>query len=80
VLECCFALLHRQADRGALTADGWGTLPLSDGWREATPFLTAGATLPLSDGWREATPFLTAGATQPVPDGWLTTPNRGAAA
>jgi hypothetical protein len=50
-LEWGFALLHRQAARGALTAVGLGTLPLSDGWSEATPFLTAGATLPLSDGW-----------------------------
>ena len=71
--------MHRQADRGALTADGWGTLPLSDGWSEATPFLTAGATLSLTDGW-SCYPFLTAGATQPVPDGWSTTPDRGAAA
>jgi hypothetical protein len=30
------ALLHRQAARGALTADGCGTLPLPDGWSKPT--------------------------------------------
>jgi hypothetical protein len=41
VLEWGFALLHRQAARGALAADGWGYPSLvstSDGWSYPTPF------------------------------------------
>ncbi len=44
VLEWGFALLHRQAARGALTADGWGVslVSTSDGWSYPNPFWRLG--------------------------------------
>jgi hypothetical protein len=51
VLEWGFALLHRQAARGALTADGWGYPSLvstSDGWSYPTPFWRLGVVRTLS--------------------------------
>jgi hypothetical protein len=38
VLERGFALLHRQAARGALTADGWGVPCPLYCWVYPTPF------------------------------------------
>ncbi len=68
-LEWRFALLHRQAARGALTADGRGTLPLSDGWvyllYRPLGSLWRLTVRPLYTvySWRLPSPFLMAGCT-----------------
>jgi hypothetical protein len=80
-LEWRFALLHRQAASGALTADGWGTLPLSDGWSNPPPFWRLGVPpfqaargAVTTDGWASLH-SLQLTVTLPLSDGWVYQPS-----